>query len=68
MNNLTMSGNQIHFLLHMSNRFEGASENVKPDGGAYNEESSAVWIFSPSNFLITQAFTSFQMSDSVLHP
>lgn len=41
-----MSGNEIHFLLHMSNRFDGASVNVKPDSGAYNEESSAVWTFT----------------------
>lgn len=66
--NLTMSENQIHFPLHMSNRFEGTSLNVKPDSLAYNEERSAVWAFPLSSFLINQAFTSFQLSDSVLHP
>lgn len=36
-------------------------------GLQYNEESTAVWIFLP-NVLINRAFTSFQLSDSVLHP
>lgn len=67
-----MSMNQVPVLFHMSNTFEGASVNVKLDSGAYNEQSSVLWIFlfffPPPTFLITQGFTSFQLSDSVLHP
>lgn len=37
LNNITMPMNQVPFLFHMSDTFEGASVNVKLDSGAYNE-------------------------------
>lgn len=70
LNNLTLSVSQINFLLHVSDGFEGDREHVKPDSGPHYimNRAQLFGFLSPSKFLINQAFTSFQLSDSVLRP
>lgn len=70
LNNPTVSANQTHFVLRTSNESEGDDVNVKADIEAFSviKRAQLLGFFAPSNFLINQAFTFFQLSDSVLHP